>query len=220
MSEFPFRFGVNEFTTQPWSYEEDVARYAALGVEAIEICEAKLDPQDAVRQISMAREAGLAISAVQPRIRTFFGSKMTPQPQAVEARVDAFASSLKTLAPHAEGAAFVMNTGAPLQGNMQRCLDETVHYLRRLSPLAADLGVTLAVEPLNPTSINAETAIWTIDQALDLLDAVGHKACGSVWITGISGNSPNARLRYAARDHVSLWYRPVTGVRPCQPWTV
>ncbi|GBQ86638.1 sugar phosphate isomerase/epimerase family protein [Asaia krungthepensis] len=175
---FPFRFGVNEFTTQPWSFEEDVAHYASLGVDAIEVCEAKLDPSRAAAQMELASQSGLAISAVQPRIRTFFGSRMAPQPEAVEARVDAFAQSLKTLAPHAEGASFVMNTGAPHDGNMQRCLDETVHYLRRLAPLAADLGVKIAIEPLNPTSINVETAIWTIDQALDLLDAVGHASCG------------------------------------------
>jgi len=175
---FPFRFGVNEFTTQPWSFEEDVAHYAALGVEAIEICEAKLDPERAVEQMEAARASGLAVSAVQPRIRTFFGSKMAPQPEAVEQRVAAFAESLKRLAPHAEGASFVMNTGAPSNGNMQRCLDETVHHLRRLAPLAADLGVKIAIEPLNPTSINVETAIWTVDQALDLLDAVGHDSCG------------------------------------------
>ncbi|GBR17784.1 sugar phosphate isomerase/epimerase family protein [Asaia spathodeae] len=178
MTDFPFRFGVNQFTTQPWSFKEDVARYAALEVDAIEICEAKLDPAHAGQQMLAAREAGLSISAVQPKIRTFFGSKMAPQPESVEERVAAFAQSLKTLAPHAEGASFVMNTGAPPDGNMQRCLDETVHHLRRLAPLAADLGVTIAMEPLNPTSINVETAIWTVDQALDLLDAVGHASCG------------------------------------------
>lgn len=175
---FPFRFGVNQFTTQPWSFEEDVARYASLGVDAIEICEAKLDEDRAVEQMQAARDSGLTISAVQPRIRTFFGSRMAPQPESVEARVEAFARSLRTLAPHAQGASFVMNTGAPENGDMQRCLDETVHHLRRLAPLASDLGVTLAIEPLNPTSINVETAIWTIDQALDLLDAVGHESCG------------------------------------------
>lgn len=178
MSSFPFQYGVNEFTTQPWSFEEDVARYAALNVDAIEICEAKLDLQRTEQQLRAAKQAGLAISAVQPKVRTFFSSKMAPEPEGIEARVSAFAQSMRTLSPYAEGAPFVMNTGAPPEGNMQRCLDETVHHLRRLAPLAADLGVRIAIEPLNPTSINIETAIWTIDQALDLLDAVGHEVCG------------------------------------------
>ncbi|WP_232228042.1 sugar phosphate isomerase/epimerase family protein [Asaia astilbis] len=137
-----------------------------------------MDPQRTEQQLRAAKQAGLAISAVQPKIRTFFSSKMAPEPEGIEARVSAFAQSMRTLSPHVEGAPFVMNTGAPPEGNMQRCLDETVHHLRRLAPLAADLGVTIAIEPLNPTSINIETAIWTIDQALDLLDAVGHEACG------------------------------------------
>ncbi|BAT18593.1 sugar phosphate isomerase/epimerase family protein [Asaia bogorensis] len=178
MSPFPFAFGMNQFTTQPWSFEQDVEHYARLGVQAIEICEAKLDADNAPRQMEMAKEAGLAISAVQPSIRTFFGSQMAPEPQATQARVTAFADSLKRLAPYAEGASFVMNTGAPPEGDMQRCLDETQKHLRTLAPLAADLGVKLAIEPLNPVSINVETAIWTIDQALDVIEAVGHSSCG------------------------------------------
>ncbi|GBQ11569.1 sugar phosphate isomerase/epimerase family protein [Swaminathania salitolerans] len=178
MTRLPFRFGVNEFTTQPWSFEEDVARYAALGVDAIEICEAKLDRDRAPEQIQMAIDAGLGISAVQPGIRTVFDSRMAPEPEGVPARMTAFAESLKRLAPMTPGASFVMNTGAPPEGNMQRAIDETARQMRVLAPLAADLGVTLAIEPLNPTSMNIETAIWTIDQALDLLDATGHGSCG------------------------------------------
>lgn len=218
MSRFPFRFGVNQFTTQPWSFEEDVTRYAALGVDAIEICEAKLDPARADEQMRAVRAAGLEISAVQPEIRTFFGSKMAPKPEGVEARVAAFAQSLKTLAPHAEGAAFVMNTGAPPDGNMQQCLDETVHHLRRLAPLAADLGVKIAVEPLNPTSINVETAIWTIDQALDLIDAVGHDSCGlclDYWNIWQQPDCAGAIRRAAGRIAVlqaSDWRTPCSGM--------
>ena len=39
----PYQFGVSEFTTQPWTFEQDVENYARLGVQAIEVCEAKLD---------------------------------------------------------------------------------------------------------------------------------------------------------------------------------
>lgn len=42
-TSFPFPFGISEFTTMPWSFEKDVERYAALGVQAIELCEQKLD---------------------------------------------------------------------------------------------------------------------------------------------------------------------------------
>ncbi|MBR0558929.1 sugar phosphate isomerase/epimerase family protein [Neokomagataea anthophila] len=178
MSTFPFQFGMNEFTTQPWSFEEDVQNYASLGVDAIEICEAKLDPDRAVEQLKHARQSGLTISAIQPKIRTFFGSKMAPEPMDVEARVKAFEQSLHRLAPYAEGASFVMNTGAPQNGNMRKTVEETVKHVRRLAPIAHNLGVKIAIEPLNPISVNIETAIWTIDQALEMIEGVAHPAFG------------------------------------------
>lgn len=126
---------MNEFTTQPWSFEEDVARYRDLGVDAIEICEAKLDPARIEEQMCLVRESGLSVSAVQPLVRTFFGSAMVPEPEATEARVKRLTQSLKTLAPHVPGSVFVTNTGAPPKGNMRRTMDETVRYLKELCPL-------------------------------------------------------------------------------------
>lgn len=178
MTKLPFPFGMNEFTTQPWSFEEDVARYRDLGVDAIEICEAKLDPARIEEQMHLVRESGLSVSAVQPLVRTFFGSAMVPEPEATEARVKRLTQSLKTLAPHVPGSVFVTNTGAPPKGNMRRTMDETVRYLKELCPLAEDLGVSLSLEPLNPTSVNTESAIWTIEQAMDIIEDVGHPAMG------------------------------------------
>jgi hypothetical protein len=37
------RFGISEVTTWPWTFEDDARRYPALGAEAIEIWEFKLD---------------------------------------------------------------------------------------------------------------------------------------------------------------------------------
>ncbi len=41
-----YRFGVSEFTTWPWSFERDVERYPAHGIDVIEICEFKLNRDD------------------------------------------------------------------------------------------------------------------------------------------------------------------------------
>ena len=57
----PLPFGVSQFTTMPWTFDEDVARYAALGVDAIE---AKLDDRRCETQMEGIAAAGLAISGV------------------------------------------------------------------------------------------------------------------------------------------------------------
>ena len=50
--------------------------------------------------------------------------------------------------------------------------------LKALGPVAADHGVRIALEPLNPTSVNVESAIWTIDQALDIIEGTGRDEIG------------------------------------------
>ena len=36
-------FGVSQYTTQQWTFEQDIEAYAALGVDCVEVCEYKLD---------------------------------------------------------------------------------------------------------------------------------------------------------------------------------
>jgi sugar phosphate isomerase/epimerase len=175
---FPFAFGMNEFTTQPWSFDEDLENYAALGVEAIELCEQKLDEHRWSEQMQRLTESGLAISAVQPLVRTFGASRMQPDPKGVDARSKRLRQSIERLAPFTPGVPFVVNTGAADGGDMQGMLDATVAQLRSLAPFAAGNGVRLALEPLSATSMNSETAIWTLDQASDIIDAVGHPNVG------------------------------------------
>ncbi|UPO79863.1 sugar phosphate isomerase/epimerase [Parasaccharibacter sp. TMW 2.1888] len=178
MSGFPFAFGMNEFTTQPWPFEEDIQRYAALGVETVELCESKLDPQRVDEQMALLKTSGLKVSSFQPAVRTFGASKMMPYPQEPRRRLARLEESMRRYAPYTQGVPFVVNTGAPENGDVLGCITRTIDALRRLCPLAAELGITLSLEPLNPTSINYETAIWTIDQALDIIKTVDHPALG------------------------------------------
>lgn len=177
-TRLPFAFGMNEFTTQPWSFEEDVRRYVECGVDAIELCEQKLDPERVQEQMAVLTASPLTISAVQPLVRTFFSSHMQPEPHGVEARVARLTQSITTLAPYALGASFIVNTGAPADGNMAGAIATVVRELRVLGDLAEQHGVRIALEPLNPTAMNLESTIWTTRQALDILDEVDHPAVG------------------------------------------
>lgn len=174
----PFRFGMSEFTTMPWSFDRDVERYAALGVDAIEVVEAKLDHGRFAAQMEAIAEAGLAISGVQPAVRTFFASRMTPQPEPLDERVARLRGSIERLARYAPGAPFITNTGAHPKGDMDEAMRVVAAQLAALAPVAADHGVRLALEPLNPTSVNVESAIWTIDQALAVIEATGRDEVG------------------------------------------
>ena len=165
-----YSFGISEFTTQPWSFDEDVARYAKLGIDTIEVVEAKLDGARCAEQMAAIAKAGLEISGVQPKVRTFFASRMTPDPKGLDERVAALRGSIERLGRYAPGVPFITNTGAHPRGDMAEAMRVVGEKLGELAKVAADNGVLLALEPLNPSSVNVESAIWTIDQALEVID--------------------------------------------------
>ena len=173
-----FTFGISEFTTMPWSFEDDVARYAAHGVDTIEVVEAKLDDRRFADQMRSIADAGLTISGVQPSVRTFFDSRMMPTPKGLDDRVACLRRSIERLAEFAPGVPFITNTGAHPKGDMDDAMKVVAAKLGELARIAADHGVTMALEPLNPTSVNVESAIWTVDQALDVIEMAGHDAVG------------------------------------------
>ena len=168
----------SQFTTRPWSFAQDIAAYARHGFTHIEICEEKLDPDKLDEQFAALTDAGLTVCAVQPLVRTFLGSRMQAAPRDASERFDRLVASIERLAPHVRGVPFITNTGAPVDGDIQGCLDHVAHSLERLGPIAEELGVFVALEPLNPTILNIESGIWTVDQALDLIDAAGNERIG------------------------------------------
>lgn len=182
-----YQFGVSQFTTMPWTFERDVETYARLGVQAIEVCEAKLDPARLAAQMALTGVHGLAVTSVQPVVRTLFPSASQPDPLDVPARMARFRQSVQEIAPFAPGASFVTNTGIAPQGDMQRVWDRAVQEYRALAEFASEHGVRVALEPLNPSIMNVETALWTVGQAMELIRAVGHPAfglcldCWNVW---------------------------------------
>lgn len=173
-----YQFGVSQFTTMPWTFEQDIETYARLGVQAIEVCEAKLDPARVAQQMASVRASGLEVTSVQPSVRTLFPSAGQPDPRDVPARMARFRQSVTQLAPFAPGASFVTNTGIAPDGNTQLLLDTAAREYRALAEFAAEQGVRVAVEPLSPTLMNVETVLWTVEQAMTLVRAVGHDAFG------------------------------------------
>lgn len=182
-----YQFGVSEFTTMPWTFEQDVEAYARLGVQAIEVCEAKLDPARWQEQIALPAAHGLEITSLQPATRTLFPSKSQPAPVDVGERLARFRRTITRLAPFVPQATFVTNTGIPPDGNMQLVWDAAIRDYRALAAFAADAGARIALEPLNASLVNIETAIWTVEQAMKIVHAVGHDSfglcldCWNVW---------------------------------------
>ena len=173
-----FRFGVSEFTTTPWTFEQDVEYYAQLGMEAIEVCECKLDEQRRDEQLALIAQHGLVISSAQPKVRTLFPSQSQPEPRDPRERMALFSRTIQRFGTLAEGVPFVTNTGRPPQGNIQQVCEVAVEVYRDLADEAARSGARIALEPLNPSIMNVETAIWTIQQAFQIVTQVQRENFG------------------------------------------
>lgn len=179
-----FRFGVSQFTSMPWSFEEDVENYATLGVEVIEICEEKLAEGRTTEQLALVVESGLAIGSVQPEVRTLIPSKTRPEPKEPGERASRFRRTLERFGEFAGGVPFVCNTGPPPGGNVLEVMEVVTQEGRALADCAAEYGASIALEPLSPVLMNVESAIWTLEQAMRLVAAVDRPnfgLCLDVW---------------------------------------
>jgi sugar phosphate isomerase/epimerase len=175
----PPTFGVSEFTTWPWSFERDVERYAAHGVDAIEVCEFKLNRSGYERQLAEVERAGLRVSSVQSRVHSLFPASLAPQPADLRQRLRHVEEAVDAIAPHVPpGTPFVVVTGAAPGGDVAAVYDAALTALAELARFAHDRGVRLAFEPLNPILFNTDTALWGLDRALELVRTVDHPALG------------------------------------------
>lgn len=167
-----YQYSVSEFTTYPWTFEQDVARYAQLGVEGIEVCEFKLDRARVSEQLAMIPAHNLTISSVQPQTRTLFPSRSQPEPLHVPDRMMRFRQTIESFGAVASGLSFVTNTGIPPDGNIQQVIDTAEREYTALADFAGEHGANIALEPLNASIVNTETAIWTVEQGMRIIEAV------------------------------------------------
>ncbi|HEY5426568.1 MAG TPA: sugar phosphate isomerase/epimerase family protein [Candidatus Tumulicola sp.] len=217
MSE-PARFGVSEFTTWPWSFERDVERYAAHGIDAIEICEFKLDRNDYAPQLEMVARAGLGVSSVQSTVHSLFPDSLAPAPSDPEDRIAHMKSAIDRISPHVPtGTPFVVITGAAPGGDAERVYQRALSAFAELADFAAARGMRVAYEPLNPVLFNTDTALWGLDNALDLVRTIDHPALGLCFDTWNIFETPNLlRVIRECGDRIFLvqvsdWHRPRSG---------
>lgn len=179
MADSPsLQFSVSEFTTMPWSFEQDLDHYHRLGIPALEVCEIKLTGTDYAGQLAKIDAAGMAISSVQPVTRTLYPSQSQPEPADLSQRLARFRETIERFGHWAEGVPFVTNTGIPPSGDMEAVIVAAGKRYRELAEVAAQHGATIALEPLNPSIQNIETAIWLLQQGMRIVHEVDHPNFG------------------------------------------
>lgn len=215
MSESNNLFGVSQYTTWNWTFEEDVNRYPAAGADTIELCEFKLDSVRYDDQLRGLKDSSLAISSVQSTVHTLFPDSLEPTPVNPTERLECMRNAIRHIAPYCNpGVPFVVNTGVAPNGNIRQGYELAMEEFLTLAEFAADHGVSIALEPLNPVLMNTNSFIWTIPEAMTIIDQTYHPALGlclDYWNVWQSPDVAEHILRWASRAtvvHVSDWRLP------------
>lgn len=135
----------------------------------------EIDPQP---QIMALLESGLSVESIQPRLHSVFPLQNQPEPRDSRTRVDAFRESIETFAPHFPGVTFITVTGQAPGGNFKEAYAEAGRFYRELGIIAEANGVSIALEPLNPVSMNVDSFICSLAHARRLIDAAASPAFG------------------------------------------
>ena len=171
------KLSMNETTTFRWSFEEDVARYAAAGIPAIGVWRQKLSDCGLAKAVTLLRQTKLKVSHL------FWAGGFTGSDgRTYRESVDDAAEALHTAAA-LDAKTLVVYTGPRAGHTANHARRLVIDALGELAPLAAEVGVTLAVEPMHPGCAAEWTFLTTLDDTLALLDLVARPQVKMVFDT-------------------------------------
>ncbi|MEM1059065.1 MAG: sugar phosphate isomerase/epimerase family protein [Verrucomicrobiota bacterium] len=215
--EAPPLFGISEYTTWPLTFEEDLELYTKCGVGAIELCESKLDPggkgEDQLRAL---QDTGLVLSSVQPRMHSLFPDAPRPEPTDPRERREHYEKTIRRIGPYFPGTTLVAITGAAPDADYDQAYRTAIREYAELANIAANEGVRIGLEPLNPILMNADTFICTLQHAWHIIQAVDDPAFGlfvDVWHIWEDAAAPALIGEYGDKIfgvHLNDWKTPRT----------
>jgi sugar phosphate isomerase/epimerase len=170
------RLSISEVTTPEWSFKEDIENYQRHGIPGIGVWYHKIKEMDRAEVKERLSDSGLRVSSLlQAGFFTLDRHKKEELPFCIPEMIEAVELA------HALGAeALEIITGTPdlVKGGIQEVEALTIHSLKEIIPLAEDLAVRIALEPLHPMYLDTWSSIVTIEQAMDIIDEVGSEYIG------------------------------------------
>jgi sugar phosphate isomerase/epimerase len=175
---------MNEMTTYRWSFEEDVLNYRDAGFSAMGVWRRKLADYGIERAIELLEREQFHVSNL-----LWAGGFTGSNGQSYQ---NCLADGVRTLrlAGQLKADSLIVYSGARnghTQNHVKRLF---AGALRHLAPIAEELQVTLAVEPMHPGCASEWTYLTTMDDTLALIDAVGSPAVKIAFDTYHLGHDP------------------------------
>jgi sugar phosphate isomerase/epimerase len=160
------RLCIHTITTKPWRIEESAAKFAAAGVKGITVWRDALQGRDIPQTGHLLREHGLSVVSLC-RGGFFPHTDAGKRKAAIDDNRKAIEEA------HALGTGLIVlvcgaDPGQALETSRRQIQDGIASLL----PEAAAAGVKLAIEPLHPMYADTRSAINTLAQANDMVEAI------------------------------------------------
>ncbi len=161
------QLSMNEMTTYRWSFEEDVAQYQKAGIQGIGVWRQKLSDFGEEKGIELLAESGLQVSNL-----LWAGGFTGSDGRSLRDSIEDAEEAVRLAAEMKAGCLVVYSGGRAghTHNHARRLVKEAI---KELAPLAAELKVTLALEPMHLGCAAEWTFLTSLDDTLALLDMVG-----------------------------------------------
>jgi sugar phosphate isomerase/epimerase len=169
------RISINEMTTYHWSFLEDVVGYQAAGIESIGVWRRKLADFGDERGIELLRDSGLTVSCFSSA-GGFTGSDGQTFREALDDALDAL-----RLAAELRAGCLVVVSGARAGHTLNHARRLLRDALRELGNAAAQLGVSVALQPVHRRPVERWSFLNSLDAATEMLAWCDHPQVGMVF---------------------------------------
>jgi len=204
------RLCIHTITTKPWAIETSAAKFAAAGVKGITVWRDTLAGRDIAKTGKMIRAHGLSVVSLC-RGGFFPGKTAAERQKALDDNRLAIAEA------HALGAPLIVLVcgavpGQPLAESRRQIQDG----IAALLPDCQAAGVKLAIEPLHPMYADSRSAVNTLGQANDMVEALKSPFVGVAvdvyhlwWDPALETEiARSGRLKALFAYHVCDWRTP------------
>jgi sugar phosphate isomerase/epimerase len=157
---------MNETTTFRWSFEDDVANYAAAGIPALGVWRHKLSDCGLDKALELLKQSNLKVSHL-----AWAGGFTGSDGRSFRDSVEDAQEALYTAAALGTDTLLIYSgaRGYHTHNHARRILKDA---LEQLAPQASELGVCLAVEPMHPKCAADWTFLNSIDDIIDLIHSM------------------------------------------------
>ena len=161
------RLCVHTMTTKPWTLRQAIDGYARAGVPAITVWRQHLEPYTAAEAGRMLRDSGLKVASLC-RGGFFPAAAREGRQAAIDDNRRAIDEAAAIGAP-----LIVLVCGAVPGMPLDEARKQIGEGIAAVLPQAKAAGVALSIEPLHPMYADSRSAVNTLKQANDMVEALG-----------------------------------------------